>query len=100
MWKVGVKVKSIIQNDKKCYITGDTDNLHEHHVFNASNRNKSEKYGLKVWLRSDWHNGTKKGVHNDKEFERQLKAEIQKKAMEYYGWSVEDFIRIFGKNYT
>ena len=28
-----------------------------------------------------------------------LKQEAQRRAMEAYGWSIEDFIREFGKNY-
>ena len=92
-------MKSIIQNEKKCYITGDEYNLHEHHVFNGNNRKKSEKYGLKIWLRADWHNMEKYSVHMDPELDRRIKAEIQQKAMEHYDWTTEDFIRMFGKNY-
>lgn len=92
-------MKSIVQKEKVCYITGDEYNLHEHHVFNGANRKKSEKYGLKIYLRADWHNMEKYSVHMDAEFDRKIKAEVQQIAMAHYDWSVEDFIRIFGKNY-
>ncbi len=92
-------MKSIIQTVKQCYITGSEYNLHEHHVFNGSNRKKSEKYGLKIWLRADWHNMEKYSVHMDAELDRRIKAEVQQIAMDHYGWTVEDFIRMFGKNY-
>ncbi len=92
-------MKSIIQTEKQCYITGDEYNLHEHHVFNGSNRKKSEKYGLKIWLRADWHNMEKYSIHMDAELDRRIKAEVQQIAMDHYGWTVEDFIRMFGKNY-
>lgn len=91
--------KSIVQNDKVCYITGDEYNLHKHHVFGGANRKKSERLGLWIYLRADWHNMEKYGIHNDAELNRRIKAEVQKIAMEHYDWSIEDFIREFGKNY-
>lgn len=91
--------KSIVQNDKVCYITGDTYNLHEHHVFGGVNRKKSERLGLKIYLRADWHNLEKYSIHMDKKLDRRIKAEVQAIAMDHYGWSVDDFIREFGKNY-
>ena len=93
-------MKSIIQSEKECYITKTTSNLQEHHVFNGTaNKKLSEKYGLKIWLHQDWHNDTSYSIHGDQSLDDKIKAEIQQKAMDYYGWSVEDFIRIFGKNY-
>lgn len=92
--------KSIIQDTKECYITGTTFNLHEHHIFFGRGlRQLSEKYGLKVWLRADWHNMSDYGVHFDKNLDLSLKQMAQKKAMKHYGWTVQDFIKIFGRNY-
>lgn len=93
-------MKSIIQNSKQCYITGATDSIHEHHIFFGSGKRKlSEKYGLKIWLRADWHNMSDYGVHFDKELDLQIKQMAQRKAMQHYEWTVEDFIGIFGKSY-
>lgn len=92
-------MESIIQSKKECYITGCTFNLHEHHVYGGGRRKISEKYGLKIWLRNDWHNFANYGVHNNPDLDKKIKAEVQKIAMEHYKWSVEDFIRIVGKNY-
>jgi len=92
-------LKSIMQDEKVCYVTGSPMNLHEHHIFGGANRKLSEKYGLKVWLRAEWHNMSDKGVHFNKSFDIQLKKEGQEKAMEHYGWTVEEFIKIFGRNY-
>lgn len=92
-------MKSIIQSEKVCYITGEEYNLHKHHVFNGANRKLSEKYGLVIYLRADWHNMEKYSIHMDAALDRRIKAEVQQIAMEHYGWSVDDFIRIFGKNY-
>lgn len=95
--------KSIIQTDEtRCYICGknaqaDYWGLDEHHVFSGANRKKSERYGLKVYL---CHNSCHLyGVHKNAELTRQLRADVQKKAMEHYGWTTQDFIKIFGKNY-
>ena len=73
--------------------------LEKHHVFGGAYRSKSEKLGMTVHLCHNCHNEPPKGVHHNAEMNRQLKARAQRKAMEYYGWSVEDFINMFGKNY-
>jgi hypothetical protein len=38
-------------------------------------------------------------VHKNARINRKLQAFAQEKAMEEYGWSVEDFIKEFYKNY-
>lgn len=92
--------KSIIQSDKQCYICGMNTNLEPldvHHVYGASNRKLSEKYGLKVYLHH--HKCHLYGVHKDAELNRMLKAKVQELAMAHYNWSVDDFRKIFGKSY-
>lgn len=93
-------MKSIIQEEKKCYICGKNGNLDPldmHHVYGGAERNNSEKYGLKVWL---CHNNCHlNGVHADANLNRKLKAEIQQIAMEYYDWAIEDFRNIFRRSY-
>lgn len=89
--------KSIMQDEKECYITGATENLHKHHIYFASNRKNSEKYGCWCWLRADWHNMSDHGVHFDRAFDLRLKAECQAKFEALY--SHDEFMRIFGKNY-
>jgi hypothetical protein len=39
------------------------------------------------------------GVHFNSELDLALKQAAQKKAMEHYGWTTEDFIKIMGKIY-
>jgi hypothetical protein len=73
--------------------------LEYHHVFNASNKKNSERYGLMVWLCHFCHNEPPNGVHHNRQNRLALQSRAQKKAMKKYGWSVEDFIKIFGKNY-
>lgn len=99
--------KSILQTDKEhCYLCkrnshADYFGLDEHHVFGGKGiRPISEKYGLKVYLcHNDCHEYGENAVHRNAEVDLMLKQKAQRKAMKYYGWSVEDFIDIFGKNY-
>lgn len=88
---------SIMQDRKECYICKDVHGLHKHHVFRGSHRKAAEKWGCWVWLRWDWHNGERYGVHNNPELERWLKRECQKEFEKRYGH--EKFMEVFGKNY-
>ena len=91
---------SIIQNHTDhCFVCGATRWLEWHHVFGGALRSKSERLGLKVRLCHFCHNEPPRGVHQNKELRRKLQALAQKKAMEHYGWSEEDFRREFYKNY-
>lgn len=93
-------MKSILQADKECFFCGSQIRLESHHVFNGNpNRTLSEKYGLKVWLCHEHHNEPPNGVHFNASINQWLKATVQQKAMEYYGWNADTFRRIFGKNY-
>lgn len=95
---------SIIQEDRThCFICGMNTNLEPldcHHVFGGANRKKSERYGLKVYIHHDkCHIFGKESVHRNAEVDKALKQRVQEKAMDHYGWSAQDFIDIFGKNY-
>jgi hypothetical protein len=100
-------LKSIIQEDREhCFICGrnahaDYFGLEEHHVFEGYGRRKlSEKYGLKVYICGDrCHRNGKDSVHGNAKVDRAVKEVVQKRAMEYYGWTTQEFIEIFGKNY-
>ena len=93
-------MKSIIQSKKECYITRSIYNLHKHHVFEGTaNRKISEKDGLWIWLRRDWHNLSNYGVHFNKKLDLKLKRMAQKRWQEYYGKTKEDFIKRYGRNY-
>lgn len=97
-----MKRYSIIHDldDKTCYVCGSTQNIHIHEVFfGTANRQLSIKYGLCVCLCAKHHNMSNEGVHFDKRLDRLLKECAQSRAQKKYGWSTEEFIKIFGKNY-
>ena len=92
--------KTILQTSKECYFCGSQSGLESHHVYNGNpNRTLSEKYGLKVWMCREHHNEPPNGVHFNASTNHWLKATVQRKAMEHYGWSADTFRCIFGKNY-
>lgn len=89
--------------DNKCWLcgrNGAADPLDRHHIFPGKSRSLSEKYGLTVYLCHDrCHIFGRYAVHRNAETRRLLQSWGQKKAMEEYGWTTEEFIRIFGRNY-
>ncbi len=90
---------SIVQEDMTCcYVCGLSDQkLDRHEVYGASNRQKSKALGLWIMLchdRCHLH-----GVHKHPAEFAWMKEEAQRRAMEAYGWTTEDFIREFGRNY-
>lgn len=92
---------SILQNEAeqyRCYLCGKTcEKLDRHEVFHGSNRQKSKGFGLWVMLcHTSCHLN---GVHRDGELNNRLQQEAQEKAMDLYGWNVEDFRGYFGKSY-
>lgn len=92
--------KSIMNTEKGvCYICGNNKGFELHHVFGASNRKKSDKYGLTVYLCHNCHNAPPNGVHFNVENARRLKAKAQKMAMQYYKWDTEQFRMIWGRSY-
>lgn len=93
------KKEFCIMPPSELYSTERYGNLHRHEVFYGINRQNSIKYGLVVFLTPAMHNMSSAGVHFNRELDLHLKRIGQKAAMDYYGWSVEDFRSIFGKNY-
>lgn len=91
-------MKSILQSEKKCYITGKTNGLHCHHIYYGNaNRAQSEKYGFTVWLIGELHNLSNYGVHMNSQFDKWLRKKCQLKFEETH--SRDEFIQIIGCNY-
>lgn len=93
-------MKSIIQNDKRCYRCGSTNNLARHHcVFGTANRKKADQDGLWVWLCYDHHLG-EHGVHTaDPDYKRYLQYTAEKAWMRTYHKNKADFIERYSKSY-
>ena len=94
------KVQKIkMQERRECWVTHQTGGLHKHHIFFGNGKRElSEKYGLFVWLRADWHNMSDYGVHFNPALDLELKQEGQRRFQEVYGR--DGFYRIFGRYYT
>jgi len=82
---------------RECYICGSTYWLERHHVFGASNRDNSEKYGMVVDLCHFCHNEPPNGIHHNRTNELKLKREFQQRFQDEH--PELNFIEIFGRNY-
>lgn len=90
-------MKSILQTDKACFLSGCTVQLEQHHIFAGPNRKNSDKYGLWVWLRHDLHNEPPMGAHHNEALNNVLKM-LGQMAFERKH-SHEKFMQVFGRNY-
>ena len=83
-----------------CGRNGATDPLDRHHIFGGPFRKKSERLGLVVYLcHNRCHIFGPWAAHQNRETMRKLHEYGQRKVMEENGWTTEDFIREFGRNY-
>lgn len=89
-------MKSIIQEEKECFVCHSQRFLEVHHVLGAANRKWSEKYGLTVYLCPYCHRG-KFGVHHNADLNNKLKVIAQRAFEENY--PELDWMSIFCKNY-
>ena len=78
---------------------GAVDAIERHHIFGAANRDLSERYDLVVDLCPRCHREGPEAAHRSAETMQLLHEYGQRLAMHRYGWSVEEFREIFGKNY-
>ncbi len=94
-------IPSIIQADTSyCYACGKrAGKLDRHEPFGGAYRDKSKT--LRLWIRlcnqpcHEWRTC----AHGDAAGNAEYRREAQRAAMEVYGWTVDEFIREFGKNY-
>lgn len=74
--------------------------LDRHEAFGGvSHRQKSKRLGLWVMLCHDPCHCGASGVHQNVNERLYLKRYAQRIAMNHFGWSEDDFIREFAKNY-
>ncbi len=90
--------KSLISNERECYVCKTRYNLHKHHmIYGTANRKNSEKYGLWCYLCFDHHTG-EHGVHNgNKLLDAFLKKTAQMQFEEIYGH--DKFMQVFRRNF-
>ena len=83
-----------------CGRNGTADPLDKHHIFGGALRKKSEKYDLTVYLcHSRCHEFGPRAAHRCRETAQLLHEYGQRKAMAEQGWTTEEFVLEFGKNY-
>lgn len=95
-----MKESIIPGNDEFCFIckkfgqyTRGTD--HHHMVYGTANRKLSDEDGLWCWLCHDHH----MMLHQHGFYKDELIQLAEKSWLEYYGKTVDDFIKRYGKNY-
>lgn len=88
---------------KECFLCGAngfSDSLECHHIFGGALRDKSEKYGLVVYLCGNkCHRNGRYAAHKSKETALILHRYGQQKYMKEQNATKEDFMREFYKNY-
>ena len=84
-------------NDK-CYFSGAPKEMCEvHHIWGAGLRRTSERWGMKVYLRPDWHRNELYSTHINEETDLKLKQYAQREFEKLYDH--EFFMELFGENY-
>lgn len=89
---------SILQDKKQCYVCKST-NIHTHEVYYGKNRKKSIEDGCCVYLCPRHHNMSNEGIHFNKDLDLRVKQEMEKRWLEYYNKTIDDFIERYHKNY-
>ena len=94
-----MRAPSIMQDDKKCIVTGATCGLDCHHIyFGNPNRRISDENGFWVWLRHDVHMALHERMEPFGRLDGKLKMACQE-AFEAMGHTRDEFIRLIGRNY-
>lgn len=70
----------------------------KHHVYGAANRKHSEKWGAVVYLPHYTHLYGEFSPHANADVARELHEEFQRR-FEAAGWTREEFMDTFGRNY-
>ena len=91
--------KSLLSDEKVCFICGTPCNLHRHHLYPGyGRRQQAERLGLWVYLCANHHNMSPAGVHNNRELDLMLRRMGQEAFEDQIG-TREDFIKVFGRSW-
>ena len=95
------RAKSILQFKEECFVCRTTQNLAPHEIFfGTSDRTKSLKYGLWIYLCDRHHTASSVAVHKNPKLDKALKKYGQEIFEKYYDpKGHEFFMSIFKKNY-
>lgn len=89
-------IPSIVQTAEECYICHRQGDLARHEPLDGIGRRQKSK-ALGLWVRlCPYHHDVS---HKDRELQDLLRADCQRAAMKRYGWTTEQFISEFGRNY-
>lgn len=90
-------MKSILQENKECFICHTTTGLECHHcIHGVANRKIADRTGLWVWLCREHHTGNH-GVHHNRDMDLVLIQYAQRKYEETH--TREEFRELFGKSW-
>lgn len=87
--------KSVVQEEKKCFLCGTVIGLDPHHAIEGAYHDQAEDYGIWIWLCRKCH----RKLHDNEAEMKKIRAIAQKKAMKYYGWKLNDWLFIFGRSF-
>lgn len=89
---------SVMGEMDRCALCGRRDRaLQRHECFHGAYREKSKNYGCWILICDLCH---EKIHHKGGGMDQLAKTMMQNKAMEFYGWGVDEFRDRFGKNYV
>lgn len=72
---------------------------HRHEVFGGPDRQLSIQDGLIIYLRPEMHNVGDKGIHFNKDFREYAQKIAQKRWMEFYNKTEDDFRKRYRRSY-
>ena len=89
--------KSIMSEEKRCYITGAETGLHVHHVIHGPLRKAADENGLWCYLRADIHRKLHDHAPGFGDLDGFLKRECQIRYETEH--TREEWMRLVGRNY-
>lgn len=97
----GVDVsKSLYSDERICWICHSPNNIHKHHVYGGVGRRPiSEREGCWLYLCGPHHNLSDFGIHFDKQLDKAIKEDCERRWCKANDATPDDFRAMFGVNY-
>lgn len=90
--------KSILQDERKCIVTGAVDGLDLHHIYHGPLRTISDRMGFTCYLNHRVHMALHSHQHPFENLDYELKRACQE-AFEGMGHTRREFMAIIGRSY-